>query len=394
MPDLTISLGLDMASLEKGLAEAGRSIESGGSKIRNPFQKAADTLGSASGIGGLIGGPIGMMIGQFVEAFAQAIGKVIEYVKELVAYATKLRNLSIATGISVSELSSLEGLSQATGVSLETLAHAFNEFNKKAGEAKIRGSELNNILAKMGVPMSDITDGSFKAIDGMRMLAKAYEAGTDAQTLAYYGNIMFGSSFEQLLPIIKRGTVAIDAYAARSLKVSDDTATNLARAGDEWDNFWQNFKVIMMSALALYIEKFNLIKDSIQGIMIRAVAAYDPRLAGIIAEKTLSPSLSKEQRIIQLELIKVGMNDKDRKEFEAGYEAASGGAGKKLSPFGLSTANAASQMQQMGGGDIFGAIALSPLERIVDNTKQIAENTARKSEEEMNAMRPPDNLAR
>ena len=56
------------------------------------------------------------------------------------------------------------------------------------------------------------------------------------------------------------------------------------------------------------------------------------------------------------------------------------GAGKKLSPFGLSEAGAASQMQQMGGGDIFGAVAFSPLDAIKDNTKEIAENTRPKSE--------------
>jgi hypothetical protein len=51
------------------------------------------------------------------------------------------------------------------------------------------------------------------------------------------------------------------------------------------------------------------------------------------------------------------------------------GSGKVLSPFGMSEAGAASQMQQMGGGDIFGAVAFTPLERIATATEATAEHT-------------------
>ena len=67
------------------------------------------------------------------------------------------------------------------------------------------------------------------------------------------------------------------------------------------------------------------------------------------------------------------LNDEEKKLFFKGYQEASGGGeGKKLNPFGFSTANAASQMQQMGGGDIFGAISFTPLDAIKDNTDRAA----------------------
>lgn len=392
MADLSVTIGLDQTELEKGLGEAGKSIGKMGGKVENPFQETANKFQSAAGIGGMVAGPIGALVGSFVDAWMFAINKVIDYVKELIAYATKLRNLSIATGVSTSDLEKMEGVAQASGVSIEQLAHAMNEFNKRMGEARIKGSEVNNLLAKLGVGMNQVADGSFDAIAGMKALAAAHEAGTDAATLAYYGNKMFGSSFEQLLPIIKRGSAAIDEYALRTWRNTETATYALARMSDEWDNFWHNFKVVMLEAIGAIAFYIQTIQDLGQMIKIRAMAIVSPGIAGIYAEKSLSPSLSKEARQLQLDMITKGMSDENKKAFMDAYNFASGAAaGKKLSPFGLSEAGAASTMQQMGGGDIFGAVAFTPLERIATATEETAQNTKPQAEP---APRQPDNLTK
>jgi hypothetical protein len=228
--------------------------------------------------------------------------------------------------------------------------------------------------------MDQVADGSFDAVAGMKALAKAHEAGTDAATLAYYGNKMFGSSFEQLLPIIKRGSDAIDQYGFRTWRNTETATYALARLSDEWDNFWHNFKVVMLEAIGAIAFYFQTIMDLKQMLLIRAAAVVSPGAAGILAEKTLSPSISKEAKKMQLEAITATMSDKDKKTFMDYYEAAAGGKGKKLSPFGMSEAGAASTMQQMGGGDIFGAVAFTPLERIAKASEETAQNTKPKDE--------------
>ena len=389
MADLSVTIGLDQKELEAGLANAGKSIGKMGGKAENPFQATAEKFQSAAGIGGMIAGPVGALVGSFIDAWRFAIDKVVEYVKELIAYATKLRNLSIATGVSVGELEKMEGVAQASGVSLETLAHAMNEFNKRMGEARIKGSEVNNLLVKLGVGMDQVADGSFDAIDGMKALAAAHDAGTDAATLAYYGNKMFGSSFEQLLPIIKRGSAAIDEYAVRTWRNTETATYALARVSDEWDNFWHNFKVVMLEAVGAIAFSIQSIWDMVEMIKLRAIAAVSPSLAGALAEKTLSPSISKEARQMQLEVITAGLSDENKKFFMDAYEEAAGGKGKKLSPFGLSEAGAASQLQSMGGGDIFGSVAFSPISQIEKNTKETAENTRPKTDSAAPATQAP-----
>ncbi|CAB4152053.1 hypothetical protein UFOVP583_49 [uncultured Caudovirales phage] len=381
MADLSVTIGLDQKELEAGLANAGKSIGKMGGKAENPFQATAEKFQSAAGIGGMIAGPVGALVGSFIDAWRFAIDKVVEYVKELIAYATKLRNLSIATGVSVSELQRLEGVATASGVSIETMAHAMNEFNKRMGEAMRKGGEVLPILTKLGVGMDQVYDGSFDAVAGMKALAAAHEAGTDAATLAYYGNKMFGSSFEQLLPIIKRGTAAIDGYNARFASNSQEQISTLGRLGDDWDAFWHNFKVVMIMGLSEVIDKFYQFLDGPMVAFIAILGKINPKAAGSLAEKFISPSSSPLQRGEKLVKMTLALTDEEKKLFAEGYEEATGAVkGKKLTPFGLSEAGAASQLQSMGGGDIFGAVAFSPLQSIEQNTRQTAENTKPKPE--------------
>jgi len=84
--------------------------------------------------------------------------------------------------------------------------------------------------------------------------------------------------------------------------------------------------------------------------------------------------------------------DDDKKEAaKKEIEKQLKGNGKVLSPFGMAEAGAASQMQQMAGGDIFGAVSFTPLERIATATEETARNTAPK---DTPPPRTPDEVTR
>jgi hypothetical protein len=75
------------------------------------------------------------------------------------------------------------------------------------------------------------------------------------------------------------------------------------------------------------------------------------------------------------------MNDDEKKIFMDRIKELEGGKdGKKLTPLGLSEAQGASSLQQMGGGDIISAIAFTPLERIATATEETARNTTPRPE--------------
>jgi hypothetical protein len=137
-----------------------------------------------------------------------------------------------------------------------------------------------------------------------------------------------------------------------------------------------SLKKMFVEYVGGYLAIFYLLQDAVQIAIIRAMALVNPAAAGRTAAATLSPSLTPEARKKELEIIKASMSAEDAAKFQKAYDDAVGkGKGAKLSPFGMAEAGAASQMQQMAGGDIFGAVAFTPLEDIKTFTERTAEAT-------------------
>lgn len=91
--------------------------------------------------------------------------------------------------------------------------------------------------------------------------------------------------------------------------------------------------------------------------------------------KQMSKGLSKEQQKAYFEEFGSLMGEDARKAYDKRIKELTETAGKKLTPLGLTEAQGASTIQQMGGGDIVSAIAFTPLERIATATEQTAKNT-------------------
>jgi hypothetical protein len=376
MADLSVTIGLDQSELEKGLAGAGKSIGNmgKGGGTQNPFQGAADQLSSGQGIGTLLAGPIGGMIGAFTDAFGGMIGSVLSKIKEVAEYAQKLRRISLTTGLDVGQVRQLESIGMAFGVSLESMSRSVVEFTRRMGEARIKGGEVTNILAKMGVGMDEVANGTFDHQRAMQMLADSYAAGTDEATLLHYGTKMFGDSFKELLPIIKAGSRAIED-AADSYHTANEGAVGALGRGkqdmEKWGQAWDNFWINLIGSVFEMIEELQF---SVANFF--SPGAWNPfeSLEDEIKRKIdNAPKYMTDEEIKKFVLDEV--DDDKKEEAKKELDKQLKGNGKVLTPFGMSEAGAASQMQQMGGGDIFGAVAFTPLERIATATEETARNT-------------------
>jgi hypothetical protein len=94
----------------------------------------------------------------------------------------------------------------------------------------------------------------------------------------------------------------------------------------------------------------------------------------------MSAGKSVEEQRKYFEYYGSGLGGESKKAYDEEVKRMLEGDGKKLNPFGLAPAGGVSSIQQMGGGDILGAVAFSPLERIANATEQTAQNTAPKKE--------------
>jgi hypothetical protein len=394
MADLSVTIGLDQTELEKGLANAGKTLGGLSGAVqagKNPFQAAANQLGTSQGVGSLLGGPIGGVIGAFVDAFGAAISAVIGKIKDLADYAQNLRRLSIQTGLSIQQLSNMEGFASAFGVSVQSLAGSFTEFTRRMGEVRIKGGELTNILAKMGVGMDEVANGTFNHQKAMMALADAYAAGTDEATLLYYGTKMFGDSFKELLPIIKSGSKAVEEAAKPYMKVRDEAAGALGRFGQDLSNWYQTGKNILINLFGSVVEEIEKLQSDVKNLLSKGFfnpfESKEDKAKRVIEN---APKHMTNKEIVDFVLERYYDED-ERDEARKELEKQLKGNGKILTPFGMSEAGAASQMQQMGGGDIFGAVAFTPLERIATATEETARNTTPGAAP---APRTPDELSR
>lgn len=374
--DLTIYIGADASAFIKGMDAALNSVS--GKEGSGSFAKLLKK-GLEGGISGLISG-IGAAFGPEGELVATAINMVTEAIGKMIERAKELRNLSYATGLTASELSSLETYAESTGISLHTLAGAFYEFNKRMATAQIRGSEFNMAAAKLGLDVEKLKNRTLGAADAMRALAMAHKAGTDDATLAYYGNILLGSSYEQLLPAIKRGTADMTAFGDVTVGVTNQATSTFARLGDMISLFWTNIKNATYSATGEIFGKWENWLDSINIAVVSAFARSNPQGAARGLNAVMSGA-SDERKAFVASMVSGTLNEEKGKKFIDAFNKILGEGGKKVEPFGLATARGASNLQQMGGGDIVSAIAFTPLERIATATEETAKNTARKEPE-------------
>lgn len=389
MADLMVTLGADSSELEKKVKQAGKTIEKelgGGDKkgkgIMGGIDFASNLMSGNIGaaIGGLFG-PVGQAVGQFVDQLAAKA-------KELMDKAIELRAMSMQTGMSTQQIQGLENIAKATGISVGKLSDSISEYNRRVGYARTHGSEMNYLLTKMGVSFETIKNGTFTYFDAIDALAKAQAAGTDEAILNHYAQVMLGSSYKEMLPLIKMGSDNLKGYSERIYKTSKESIDALTEAGDAWNEFSESVKNIAMDMLGwLYSKTFATDAQDISDAMATADHVYGGSIknqmeklmttwTGGKTEAQKKSMMTEAVNIREKELISLKKSpaeikadiDERRKALEEMFNKK---PGTNLNPFGVGPALGASQMQQMGGGDLFGAISFNPMQRVSDNTDQI-----------------------
>ena len=365
--EIVVTVGADATELEKGLNDVTKEASKSGKEAQAKAKGFMSQLGTAYGA---------------VKSVFGAMMAGVEFVMKYAQIARELRNLSVATGIPIGELRNFDLQAKQAGISTQQMAHSVAEFNKKMGEAKIRGSEANAAMTKLGFGLNDISNGTFTYKEALMALAAAHEAGTDSATLMHYGVQLFGSSFEQLLPLIKQGTVDMKKGSQSLVGLNKDSARGASRFADSWDEAMQTIENSFINVFGIIA---NVVGDTMDIINNDILALYhsifssSPETQGKdYADdvfKQMSKGLTKEQQKAYFDEFGSLMGEEARKFYDQRIKELTKSDGKKLTPFGLTEAQGASSMQQMGGGDVASAIAFTPLERIATATEETARNT-------------------
>jgi hypothetical protein len=365
--ELAVDVAANTVPLEKGLNDVTKEAAKSGKDAQVKAGGFVSKLGTAYGV---------------ISSIFGALMSGVNFIMKYAEIARELRNMSVATGIPISELRKYDLQAKQAGISTQAMAHSVAEFNKNMGAAKIRGSEVNALMAKLGVGLNDLKNGTFTYKDALMALAAAHEAGTDQATLMYYGTQLFGSSFEQLLPLIKQGTVDLKKGSESLVGVNKDSARGLASFADSWDAAWQTIENTAINVMGIVANAFAETLDIINNdtlALYHAIFSSSPEVQGTDYAndvfKQMSKGLTKEQQKAYFDEFGSLLGEDAKKAYDKRIKELTESQGKKLTPQGLTEAQGASTMQQMGGGDIVSAIAFTPLERIAAATEQTAKNT-------------------
>lgn len=379
MADLAVTIGADTKELEKKAKEAGKTLEKelgkGGKGVMKGMDFASNLMSGNIGaaVGGLFG-PLGQAIGGFVD-------DLLKKAKELMDKAIELRALSFQTNLSPQQLQGLENVSKATGIGIGKLADNMSEFSRRVGYAQIHGGELNFLFNKLGIKMADVKNGTFTYFDAINALSKAQAAGTDEAILNHYAQVMLGSSYKELLPLIKMGSSNLKLYAEQVTKTSQESVDALTETGDAWNLFIQNVENTTMDLLGKFLKWAG--KDASQVSkelqLISMNKNYDtPEKVVSQMLKQLGPMRPDKARSLVEQGIEINKttsygkpisNERAQELLNALYkQIPKPGTGNKLDLINSGIAQGASTMQQMGGGDLFGAVTFNPMQETANNT--------------------------
>ena len=279
-------------------------------------------IGSLKQLNGLLGGlGIGLSVGAAV-AFGKAIFE----------DADSLVKLSDKTGISIEGLQRLQVAGDDAGTSLDAVTSAVNMMQKR-----MVGGEDTAVaaMAQLGLRFEDIRK---QAPDQQVMtIADAIRAVKDPAEQTALAVSIFGKGATEVLPLIKRG---FDDVRDAAVGMSEQTARELDRTGDEIAKFWRQFKGESAEAAGFIIRHFAVVDDS--------AATYLKTLEKIrdMAEKG-APKTAGGAPPLAVNVKTFGALPSDLKEIDAGFkenEATIAKARAKADAYALALKNIRDQL--------------------------------------------------
>jgi hypothetical protein len=171
-----------------------------------------------------------------------SVGAIVSFAKDITNAADALTKMHDKTGISVEGLQRMQIAGDDTGVSLESMTSAVNMLQKRLG-----GDDKSALAAlrDMGISLAE-----FKSLDGaqqMLLLSKAVQVMTDPLRVAADLSALFGKSWADQLPALKRGFKEVEDGAT---VMSAGTTKALDNLGDAAGRLYRSFKANLGEALA------------------------------------------------------------------------------------------------------------------------------------------------
>lgn len=275
----SIVLGLDIDEFEKNAKKAQEDIKD----IGKASQDAGEDIGGAGAATDLFSEGISAVVdvaGVFRESMnvvSSVISAVIAEMHECVnvgaEYASQMSDLADNRGWSTEAAQEWAMLAEQTGTSIDTLTSGFKDLEKSMDSANHGNKQAKLAFSELGVAVTDskgkLRDSQAVFLDVVDGLNKM----TDSTKKSQLGSEMFGSSYEKLNGIIKKGSAGIKE-AKEEMKgfLSEDEIEALNNYSEAMATFQANIELVKSHLGAVVAEVITPFIDALNQIDPEGVA--------------------------------------------------------------------------------------------------------------------------
>lgn len=194
------------------------------SKITSEAQSASSRI--AGSFGALKSAAAGLGLALSAAGFAA-------FVKGAVDAADRLNDLSKATGVGVTTLGGIGFAAEQAGTDLDGVAKAFAKLNLYVADAQAGNEKALKTFEKLGISINELR--TLKPEEVFARTADAFSQYEDDANKAAGANLIFGKSYQSILPFLDEGGEALRkniAYYQRYSGVTED----LVQASDQFND--------------------------------------------------------------------------------------------------------------------------------------------------------------
>lgn len=172
-------------------------------------------------------------------------------------YASNLKTMSAASGLSLTALQKMDAAARGNGSEIQKVVGAYGTFQDRlvGGDKSVTGA-----LGKLGISLDDLRTKS--PDEQMRILAQAVSGIEDPTLKANVATDLFGGSGRALIPTLADISARYDDLPAQS----DAVINSSAALSDTWVNLQNTGTVLLMQILAPLSDAFAATGVSASGL--------------------------------------------------------------------------------------------------------------------------------
>jgi len=251
--NLLVSLQMETASFNKGLADANKRLDGFASQFSAIGKNIQSTVGGlARAFHALAGSAAIAAIGGWAKGMADA--------------GEATTNLANAMGLTLAEVVSLQGVFQLTTGTLGEASGAMRIFIGHIAEAIAKAGPARENFAALGITLADLQAKGRNPLEMLKLVADRLKGFENDTVKAAVSADLFGKGWEKISPILQEGSAGIERLAAQAREL-DPSAQAAAEAGSKLDN---ELDTLRKSVIGLSNEGFVILNplliDGAQGM--------------------------------------------------------------------------------------------------------------------------------